>query len=258
MDHIPGDAGSPVRPLSRTENLRIKSYEIDSGGRLKIYSIMNYFQEIAGLNATELGWGYDVLSEKGLFWVLSRIGISITRIPGWGESVILTTWPVGVDKLFAVRDFRMSDGSGNELLSAVSAWLLLDRETRRPQKVGMLDDPLFQRGVEGNIRPTPGKLTAPGPLDLRYEKRISLSDLDVNDHVNNAEYSKWIVDSLAGDTGSPPTVNSIQVNYLEEALRGDTVAVYQSPQKGQPGVVYLEGVRRTSGSKIFQAEVTLG
>lgn len=257
MNHISEGSRLDTRPLSRTEQVLIKSYEVDSSGKLKLYSLMNFFQEIAGIHATQLGWGYEQLQKKGLFWVLSRIKMYITRVPGWGESASLSTWPVGVDKLFAIRDFQMKDGSGNMLLSAVSAWLLLDRESRRPQKVGSISDPIFQQGVEGNIHPTPGKLQTPEGLELRHEKRIYPSDLDVNEHVNNAEYSKWIVDSLTGGDRVSVTAKSIQVNFLEEALRGDAVAVFQRPLKDRTGVYYLEGVSRNTGSRIFQAEVDL-
>ncbi len=245
---------SPVR----REQLSIKSYEVDSTGTLKLYALMNHFQEIAGIHATELGWGYESLEKRKVFWVLSRIKIYVSRLPAWREGVTLETWPVGVDKLFAVRDFRMTDGDRNNLLTAVSAWLLLERESYRPQKVGMITDPIFQRGVQGNIHETPGKIGQGGELELRYEKKVLPSDLDVNNHVNNAEYVKWIVDSFDADRARRRVIKTIQVNYLEEAVLGDVVAIYAGKSGSRPDSDYLEGMGRSRGSRIFQSEVIWG
>ncbi len=237
------------------EKIYVKSYEVDCSGRLKLQSLFNYFQEVAGNHATHLGTGYEELQKKGLFWVLSRIKIHITKMPRWHEVVSLATWPKGVDRLFALRDFRMTDDQLNALLTATTAWLLLDTERNRPQKISVLPVRILLNGGEHAIHESLEKLKPARDLTLRYEKKILLSDLDVNNHVNNAEYMRWIVDCFdAGQIGTK-SIGSIQVNYLEEALLGDTIALYSGRENEEGDTYYLEGVSRNKQSKIFQARV---
>src|SRR5512140_3295510 len=90
-------AMTPERQSVWEDDIFVRSYDVDSAGKLRLSSLFNYFQETAGKHATHLGAGYDVLRGLGLFWVLSRAKIRVHRLPAWGESVRLTTWPKGLD-----------------------------------------------------------------------------------------------------------------------------------------------------------------
>jgi medium-chain acyl-[acyl-carrier-protein] hydrolase len=234
------------------EELFIKSYDVDCTGRLNLQSLCSYFQEIAGNHATHLGVGYEDLRKRGLFWVLSRIKIQIFRMPAWSEVVSLATWPKGVEKLFALRDFRMTDVQNNTLVTATTAWLLLDRENNRPQRMDALPVDIYHFEVEHAIPEVLDKLKHEYSLTLHHERRIMVSDLDVNYHVNNAEYVKWIIDCFDIDQMRTRAIRSIQVNYLDEALFGDTVALWTG---GENGDYYVEGVAMRRTSKVFQAKV---
>ena len=89
--------------------------------------------ETAGRHAEKLGVGVRDLHAKGLTWVLARLHVRSAHIPGAGQSVHIATWPSGRHRLFAVREFRLSDEAGAEILRATSAWALMNMETRRPR-----------------------------------------------------------------------------------------------------------------------------
>ena len=46
----------------------------------------------------------------------------------------LETWPSGIDRLFAIRDFRMVAGE-EVLLRATSEWMVIDVNRRRPVRL---------------------------------------------------------------------------------------------------------------------------
>ena len=64
-----------------SEKYLVKSYETDMNASLKLFTFMNYAQEIAGQHATLLGFGYDTLIKEGVVWVLSRMHIIFKDIP---------------------------------------------------------------------------------------------------------------------------------------------------------------------------------
>ena len=121
------------------ENFEIKSYNVDFQLNIKPSVMMQFFQEVASNHAAKLGAGYDALIERDLFWALSRLTVEITRMPRWGETILIETWPCGSEGLFFRRDFIVYDQQNQILVRAVSGWLLLAAATLRPQRPLILD-----------------------------------------------------------------------------------------------------------------------
>jgi len=64
----------------KEEKFRIRTYECGVDGSIKIFSLMQYLQEIAALHAEQLGFGTRRLSEMNGYWVLSNIRMVIKLI----------------------------------------------------------------------------------------------------------------------------------------------------------------------------------
>lgn len=236
------------------ETVYVKSYDVDYTGRLKLASLFNYFQETAGNHATHLGVGYEKLRTRGFFWVLSRAKVHINRSPDWRETVVLTTWPKGQDGLLFMRDFRMLDNRQQTLVTGSTGWLLIDTQHNKPHPAGdlQLTLPANEHGhaIEAPLK----KLRQPETPALAYERRVLPSDLDVNNHVNNAQYLEWITDCFDIQHAASNAVSAIQVNYVGEAVLGDVVGLYRAGNLSG-GSTYIEGVNDTKGSKVVQAVV---
>ena len=116
----------------------IASYEADLDGKLSLFALFNRFQDLAGIHANHLQVGYEQLQKLKLAWILSRIHVQIRSLPNWGDTVRLATWPKGVNRLFAMRDFSLKDGKGETLVLATTAWLLVDIGKNRPQRIESL------------------------------------------------------------------------------------------------------------------------
>ena len=237
------------------EDFSIRSYETDCTGKFRISSLFNYFQEIAGNHVVALGIGYEVLKKLGYVWFLSRARVRVRRLPGWGDRGTVETWHVTTDGLIYIRDFRLKDDSGNILLDASTGWLLVDTETFRPHPANVLPIPLpvndHGRALDEPLR----KLLPARDMKPAYERSVRLSDLDVNQHVNNARYLEWIFDCYDDAHVRSRVLSFLQVNYVGETTLGDTVALSRGEDASTPGVDYIEGVSRKKGSKVVQALV---
>jgi medium-chain acyl-[acyl-carrier-protein] hydrolase len=238
------------------ETFSVFSYELDLSGKLSIHSLFNRFQEIAGLHAACLQVGYNELRELNLAWVLSRIKLRIYSLPQWGDTVRLATWPKGIDRLFALREFCLADEKNKTMVAATSSWLLIETEKGRPRRIETLPVDLHFPGAEHAIAEPVDKIQMPEGLIKVFEKPVWISDLDANRHVNNAQYAKWITDCLPYDQSQNCRVTSVQINYLEEMLLGDTVSIFISPRNDMIKEYFLEGVSAKKGSKVFQARIT--
>jgi len=239
------------------ESMLIRSFDVGTAGLLKPQGIFQLFQEAAGNHATHLGVGYGTLRELGLFWVLSRVKVEILKLPAWGDEVTLTTWPKGVDRLFALRDFRLSGRDGDTMVQGTSCWLLVDIEKMRPRRIDSIPRSFPLNDKEHALQESLDKIPVPAGLDVRYERRVMTSDLDVNNHVNNTEYVRWITDCLEPGDGPARSIRTLQINYLEEAKLGETMVFSLGHADTTPASLFVEGVNRASGAKVVQAKIEL-
>jgi medium-chain acyl-[acyl-carrier-protein] hydrolase len=240
------------------ESFAVTSYESDFTGHLSVYSIFNRFQELAGRHAESLGVGFHALRELNLAWLLSRIQIQVHAFPRWGESVTLYTWPKGIDRLFALRDFALKSAAGDTLVLATTCWLLVDLEKERPCRIESLRTDLNFPHAEHAIDRVPDKIVAPPSTTHVLDVHVLASDLDVNNHVNNAHYARWVTDCFSVNQRAALALKSLQINYVRQVLEGESVSLATLADSPTQGSHYVQGLRKTDGSLAFQAVVQWG
>lgn len=231
---------------------KIRAYETDAQNQLKISSVFNFMQVAAGLNANQLGFGYDQLTPKGYFWVLSRVILEWHGNVSFDEEIILETWPKGVEKLFATRDFRFYTGKGDCIGKATTAWLMMDANTGRPV---MLNSNMFNLPAY-NIPPAidelPGKIPEPSVVEFSSERKASYSDIDVNQHVNNAKYIEYIFDALPLHEFTALKYSRVQINYLKEVKMSEMISIrIAQPEADQNH--FLVSAINADEQKVFQS-----
>jgi medium-chain acyl-[acyl-carrier-protein] hydrolase len=208
-------------------------YETGPEGRLSLYSLFNYFQDIASDHAVLLGFGRDDLMRDNRFWVLSRMYSEINEWPSWGDKIILKTWPNGTDKLFALRNYEALFSDGRHIASGTSSWLILDRTTKRVQRP---DSILTQYNPNLHTDKSPIRYASklePASEDGRISEafRIKVSDLDVNLHTNNVRYLKWVSDTYDLDFMMKNFPRSAEINYLAESVYGEEIIIRTCSEK---------------------------
>lgn len=229
--------------LKYTQNFHIPCYNTDAAWRLKPAAFMDLAQEAAGLHAVELGFGYEELIKNNTAWILSRVNIQFVDTPLWRDDITLTTWHKGANRLFFLRDFIMTDKDGKERVKATTSWLVLNLETRR-----LVRDPkLMEEGTvcTENVIETPAdKVQMPKdvPAEFVLEHAVAYSDVDMNNHTNNAMYMQWAMDAVDYEIASTRAVKEITINFNRETKAGDVVSIYRACVEKEDGLhVYVEG-----------------
>jgi medium-chain acyl-[acyl-carrier-protein] hydrolase len=187
----------------------------------RLLALLDEMMETAGRHAEILGVGVRELHGKGLTWVLARLHVRIEQMPEAGETVHIATWPSGRHRLFAVRDFQLTDSSGAGILKATSAWALMNMETRRPARL----DPhltVFSGHPERMIADDFPPLPSVDRAVSRATYRAAASDIDINDHVNNTVYLDWALRAVPAVTGRQKPL-SLEAAFLGEARLGDEI-----------------------------------
>jgi medium-chain acyl-[acyl-carrier-protein] hydrolase len=236
--------------LQFEKDYRIHVYETGPDGKLNLYSLFNYMQDIASDHAVKLGFGRDDLMRNNHFWVLSRIYAEIEQWPAWEDNIVLRTWPNGTDKLFALRNYEVVYPDGRHIASGTSSWLILDQSTKKVQRP---DSALthFSNGLQSHESPLryASKLE-PLASDVQTSPlfRVKVSDLDVNLHTNNVRYLKWVSDSYDLDFIMNNEVQSAEINYLAESRFGEEIEIRSSMQNST-GSFHNHSIFRTGDNK---------
>lgn len=206
------------------ENLQFRlshevgSFQIHPDGRISFTSLADLFQEIAWKHADSADFGRN-LHAANQVWILSRLEIKVEKFPKWGDKIQLFTGGRGAQKLFAFREFLVWDENDLVLARGMSSWLLLNSETKRILKPeSVLSPALFDPNKQPEWQPS--KLVVSGEEIASEKVKVRLSDLDLNNHVNNTSYIRWL-ENLLFDQGVKP--ETIAINYLAECVAGETV-----------------------------------
>lgn len=221
----------------------IPCYQTDSRWRLKPASFMDLAQEAANTHAAILGFGYDDLISSRTAWILSRVNIHFLRTLLWRDEVTLSTWHKGLERLFFLRDFILTDKEGNECIKATSSWLVLNLDTRR-----LVRDPhLMDEGTtcsDNALEVPAGKVQMPKDIEASFvmDHIVSYSDVDLLGHTNNAMYMHWAMDAMDYSLVSDRQVRELTVNFNHETKAGETVRIYRAEVEREDGLhVFVEG-----------------
>ncbi len=215
---------------------RINIYECSVNGLLSVYGLLNFMQNSAATHADSLGFGKEHLNAANNFWALSRMLIRVHRVPANGETITVHTWPAGMDRILARRDFEIMDSQQQIIVSATTSWAVVDLKTRRPVnpadavgKFSQLDSP---RSMQVNA----GKVTGDSKdLFSTYEHITRPGELDVNHHINNANFVKWAIDSFPVSWISENVLDELEANYLSESVCDQhlTIKTYKPDDQGK-------------------------
>ncbi len=199
----------------------IHYFELDYHAELRLGSLLDYLQDIAGEDAVRRGFGVEQLQPRGLTWMLSRYRISLDQPFTHADRLVLRTWPSAHQGLSACREFEILR-NGAQVGAASSAWLLIDLNTRRPVrpaeklgKVTLYDRQAFAEPLRG--------LKVGNEFDVHCRFQVRRSDLDLNRHVNNRIFCDWALEAVPTEHFDRYRLQQIEINYLQEALEGDLV-----------------------------------
>jgi len=240
--------------LKLQKEYKIHVYETDVNSKLNLASLFNYLQDIASEHAEILGFGRNDLMKHNHFWALSRMYAEISVLPEWEETIIVKTYPNGVDKLFALRNYEVSYPDGKHIAFATSSWLILDQATRRIQRpeAALSHFNRHSETQESPLRYASKLEFAEGETKDSDRFKVKISDLDINLHTNNVKYLQWISDAYDIDFVKQNTVYSTEINYLSESFYNDEVFVQT---RADNDGYYNHSVMRTDGKELCRVRL---
>ncbi len=201
----------------------IGTEHVNALGELRLSQLLLLCQEIAAAHVEALGYPREKTFAQGIVWVIGKTHVEISRLPKYGETVTLSTWP-GERKVFIFpRHLEMKDEQGKILFRATALWTLLDYKKRTfamPAQYGVDIEGL----TTGEEVECPTVLRFEG-LDKKATISPSFRDIDLNGHLNNTRYLDIVEDLIPVDFLMSHSPKGLDIHYKKEVRLGEEVEV---------------------------------
>lgn len=235
------------------KQFRITSRDADFKCDLRLSALINLYIQAAWQHAEILGFGYDHLNAQQLGWALSRLKLKIIKLPSWPGTIVVNTWPKGLNRLFYMRDAEFSDGQGNPFASVTSGWLVFDMNTRRPKLLEAKPASLFHNENLHAINETIPALKFDGEPILSASYHVRYNDIDMNQHLTAMRYIEFMTDTYDISFLKTHQPAELIVNYLKEITFGTELIMHRYGKGLRHG---FELVNATDDTVCFRGELT--
>ena len=209
--------------MFKNMNFFIHTRDLDKYDIIKPSAILEFFQDIAGIHADELGIGYETCKQKNLAWVVLYQRFEIVKIPPSLTNVNVKTWPKPKERLEFQREYLIEDLDGQTLVKGISNWVVIDLVSRNLVRTDKIDFNGEYYNYTNYNQKSKRKLSLDDKLIENYfTYKVQYDDLDHNGHMNNAKYLNIVYNNL-GDIKS--YVKNLEIAYIKEAKIDDCLKI---------------------------------
>ncbi|MBQ7169755.1 MAG: hypothetical protein IJR63_07645 [Synergistaceae bacterium] len=177
-----------------TRSVRVMPSDVSCDGRIKLRSLLNYFQDTAGLAVEDIEGTSTELYSRGYAWVLMKYEIDFAgKLPMLDDTFTIHTFHDPNHGYNTLRMFQVYNGQQENIVSAKTSWLLVDVHTGRPVKPTAHIPGIASRDNQ-DISPDFTDIPDIDTVTRSANITVKYHDLDYNGHVNNAVYFEWVYD----------------------------------------------------------------
>ncbi len=218
--------------MSSSETFRVSAASCDRFQHLSMHDLFLHVQEISIRDVEESGITRKETLDSGLLWIVARISARMERPISYDETVTLSTHAGKSRHMLFPRHCEIRDEQGNVLFRSCAIWVLMDQKTRKtivPEEHGIR--------IPGEDQPEdlPWLMKVPQVIGETETilHRTSFSELDLNGHVSNLSYYRWIEDLFSEAEHRDQFISSLKISYLHEILLNEEVALNMTSSGNQ-------------------------
>lgn len=236
-------------------NFRVRAFDVDANDRLKVNTILDYFQDAASNDAERRHFGYSDFVPMGLTWVLSWAKFEFINYPRFSDEIKIQTWGKKQFKLYSMRDYLLFNSNDEAICKGTSAWLLIDSKSLRTKILPQLFPEIKMLDSKEALSDLPHKIVSTSETKIIYSTQIRYSDVDLNQHANNASYIRIMLDCFDQDFHREHSIKSLTVSYIAQSKYGEEIQLSKATEKDNPLTHYVEAKNMTNSKTVFQALV---
>lgn len=196
-------------------------------GYLKYTDLCNLLQLTSAAHSEIGGISFSDMQEFNQAWVLSRMRVEISELPKWRDVVTVKTWINSLENSRSVRALEMYV-NGKKMVGSETFWAVFNTQTRRPEALALPYEHFELYPEKIATEKTFSKININTEKEMIFERMVSLSDLDIVNHVNNVKYLEWCLDLMPTKLILNQKIESFEMNFLKELSLKDQVVIHES------------------------------
>ena len=213
----------------------------------------NQMLNAADFHSTDRGFGMKYLMTINRSWVLSRLAIEMTEMPGQHERYSVETWVESAMRFFTSRNFRVTGSDGRVLGFGRSIWAMIDTETRQPTDIFLIDN-----GAINNWIVTDKTCPIEQSSRVKMSEKagfvrsidVNYNDIDINGHVNSVKYIEHTLDLWDIDWYREHRLKRFEIAYVAETHYGDRLSFYREQTAENECCVRLVKTEKQTGKEV--------
>lgn len=259
----------------------IPSTSMDDSLRFTCFGMLSAVQEVTSVHYASGGLSIPHLQKMGITWVLAKQRFEISEYPLWMDTILLNTWAKPAKGPFFFRDYEFSFAPNGKkpsldqafmdfanktqvneqsiktnqaFLKGTSSWIILDTKTLSPIRPSQNVMGTLQLCSDLALDSTFSKIHIPENKEayLEYEFEPTVLDIDVNDHVNNLSYTRWILSYLPKKYHQGLLIQNLETYFISSALFNQKliIRVYEIAENNLVHSI----IRKDDGTEVFRAQ----
>ena len=230
----------------------VRASDLDCYRRLRIDSVLDFFQDAAGRHSQSMGIGFEDMLGRDLLWMISKIHFRVVAPVVMYQPVTVRTWPHPPGAVTCRRDCQILSEQGDVLVEGTSEWLVIRRQDRKimpTRDIYPFADDFYPHDVmPGRME----KLRAFTPAGPGVTVTPGFADLDMNGHVNNTKYAAFVLNALAPEEHR--RLQTFAIQYHREVLAGQPLTLFTQTTPAGAEAMGQNG----AGEVMFTCRLTTG
>lgn len=231
-----------------TKDMKLGYQHLDFSGHWRMADMFSELADLATEHAQSLNvWNPSMAGSYG--WVVSKYHFRILKPLTQQDEIHISTWPSTGTRVVFPRYYQVKNGHDEICIEGVGLWTLLDLKNRRitmPSRVGItfpeqLAAPL-DISVEASFSDDEG-------YTFMEERQVRYSDIDVNQHLNNARYIEWTCDLIDCHRFKEGYIADLSIYFKKETAPGQILTLEMKEVDDQ---FFVRGMR--DGQMHFMVE----
>ena len=242
----------------------VRAADCDRFNDASLTFFFSAIQEMGGAHAHMKGLSIEQMQKsRGWTWIVTRSHVDFHRIPHWFDDVDMVSWP---QKGYHLNCPRVVEGYvDNELyFEAMTHWVLMDITKMRPVRPKEIEDILPPPDESTHFK-DPALKKLPRWEDFEaveiwptYTPHPHYYDIDINKHVNNIIYTRWLAEALGEEfldefRPSVMDVQWIQQTYAHDEIRVETIFTEKTDEKIEVAQRIMRKEKEKEDTLLFEA-----
>lgn len=200
------------------ETFQVKGYDVDKTGTIHIHRLVGLLLHVSGEQSKKV---QSSDFDQAYLWFILQHDMNIYRLPRINEEISIETEAISYNAFFTYRRFRVYY-KGELLVETMMKFAVVDKVERKLAKIEDWMVSVYQAKASKKVHKF-AKVSLLENIETGQVYRACHSDIDMNHHVNNAVYVRWIFDSIAENYLEKYEPTKISIIYEREVLLAEEV-----------------------------------